>query len=661
MESKACDFETYSACDLKTAGLDNYARHESTGIHCFSWGDDPLDLQTWHEGEPFPEELRGYVAGGGVFTAWNAPFELAIWLHCAVRKYGWPVIRPEQFQCSMAKAYAMSLPGALEKAAAALGVAEQKDMKGARVMMQLAQPKADGSFWTKSEAPEKFEQLFGYNRQDVRTELAACDRLMELSDYEQKIWQIDYRINQRGIQIDLAAVNAAIKLVESEKARLNAEMLKATGGVVGSCTEVQLLVKWIRSQGVELAGVAKAGVLDALNGELPDAVRTALVLRKEAAKSSTAKLIAMRDAVSADGRVRGILQYHGANTGRWAGRRIQVQNFPRGFLKPAEVEDVFKILRKTGTSQQHAQEIDILYAPPLDVISSCLRGMIVAKPGHDLVAADFANIENRVLPWLANEEWKVRAFREFDAGTGPDLYLVAVSRGRGISIAEAKPFRQEGKVEELAFQFGGGKGAMSTWCRTFGMEMADDEKELRKVRWREAHPRIVAYWHDLESAAINAVQLGCVCKAGAGDRVVSFIKRGSFLWAKLPSGRVLCYPYPTVRDVEVPWGGTKPALFYMSVNGVTNKWEETNTYGGSLAENVTQAVARDLLADALVRLEDNGFPVVMHVHDEVVVEVPQDAPADTVQRVEELISKLPKWAVGLPVSAEGWRGARYRK
>ena len=654
VESKAGDFETYSACDLRVAGLDNYAKHPSTGIHCFSWGSDPFEIHTWVEGDPFPDELREHIANGGVLTAWNAAFEMALWEHCAVRKYGWPAVKPEQWRCSMAQSYAMALPGALEKATLALGVSQQKDIKGARVMLQLAQPKTDGSFWTSAEAPEKFQQLYEYNRQDVRAELAARERMMELSDYEQKIWQIDQCINGRGIQVDLEAVNAAIKLVESEKARLDGEMLRVTEGNVGKCTEVQLLVKWIRSQGVDIKGVAKADVLDALSGELPDAVSKALNLRREAAKSSTAKLVAMRDAASADGRVRGILQYHGANTGRWAGRRIQVQNFPRGNLKPNEVEDVICHLADR-------QYIDVFYGSPLDVVSSALRGMLVAGEGQELVAADFANIENRVLPWLAGEDWKIQAFREFDAGTGPDLYLVAVSRGRNISIQEAKPFRQEGKVEELAFQFGGGAGAMSTWCRTFGLQMDDDEKETRKVRWREAHPRIVHYWHDLESAAINAVQLGCVCYAGHKDRRVAFKKTGSFLWCKLPSGRVLCYPYPTVRDVEVPWGGTKPALFYWTVNGTTNKWEETNTYGGSLAENVTQAVARDLLADALVRLEDNGFPVVMHVHDEVVVEIASDAAADTTERIEHLISQTPAWADGLPVSAEGWRGKRYRK
>lgn len=658
---KAADFETYSRVDLKSAGLHNYAVDPSTGIHCLSWGSDPFEIKTWMEGDPFPEELREHIASGGVITAWNAAFEAYLWNLCAVRKYGWPKLPIEQVQCSMAMAYAMSLPGALEKAAAALGLAQQKDMKGSRVMLQLAQPKADGTFWTREEAPEKFEQLVLYNQQDVRTELAARERLMELSDYEKRIWKLDFDINAKGVQVDLAAVNAAIRLVESEKARLDAEMLRVTGGEVGKCTEVQLLVKWIRAQGVEIKGAAKADVLDALAGDLPEQVRSALHLRREAAKSSTAKLIAMRDAASADGRVRGTKQYHGANTGRWAGRRVQTDNYPRGFLLPHEVEDAIEAMKRLPTADA-AKYLSMMYGPVLDVLSSCLRGMLVPSDGNDFGQADFSNIEGRVLAWLAGEEWKLQAFREFDAGTGPDIYNLTYAESFEVPVESVtKDQRQIGKVEELAFGFGGGVGAGQSMARIYNVKVDDATMDKWKVLWRNKHPKIVGYWHDLESAAINAVQLGCVCKAGAPGRQVAFKKDGSFLWCRLPSGRVLCYPYPTVRDVEVPWGGTKPALFYWRVNGATNKWEETNTYGGSLAENCTQAVARDLLADAIVRLEQNGHSVVKHVHDEVVVEVPADAPADTVEKIETLISQTPAWAKGLPVSAEGWRGRRYRK
>lgn len=665
---KAADFETYSRVDLKTAGLHNYAVDPSTGIHCLSWGSDPFDIQTWVEGDPFPEELREHIASGGIITAWNAAFEAYLWNLCAVRKYGWPKLPIEQVQCSMAMAYAMSLPGALEKAAAALGLAQQKDMKGGRVMLQLAQPKADGTFWTREEAPEKFEQLVLYNQQDVRTELAARERLMELSDYEKRIWKLDFDINAKGVQVDLAAVNAAIRLVESEKQRLDADMLRVTGGEVGKCTEVQLLVKWIRNQGVDIKGVAKSDVLDALRGELPPAVVAALNLRKEAAKSSTAKLIAMRDAASADGRVRGILQYHGANTGRWAGRRIQVQNYPRTRkgIKQKHVEDIIANLHDRNY-------IDLMYGPVLDAMADSLRGMIVAAPGNDLLSADYSNIEGRVLAWLAGEEWKLQAFRDYDTITGkdakgepirkgPDIYKLSYSKSFGVPVVDVDDDqRQIGKVQELSMGFGGGVGAFQNMARIYGVKVSDKDADQFKVAWREAHPKVVRYWHDHESAAINAVQLGCVCKAGAAGRQVSYKKDGSFLWMQLPSGRVLCFPYPTVRDVEVPWGGTKPALFYWTVNGTTNKWEETSTYGGDLAQSATQAVARDVMANAMPKLEAAGFPIVFHVHDQIVAEIASIRGSDALPEFERIMATTEPWAAGLPVAAEGWRGKRFRK
>ena len=650
--SIACDYETYSACDLRAAGLHNYATDKTTGIHCFSWGSDPFEIQTWVEGDPFPEELREYAASGGIFTAWNAPFEISLWLHCAVPRYGWPVIKPEQFRCSMAKAYAMALPGSLENAALALGVAERKDMKGARVMMQLAQPRPDGTFWTRDQAPEKFQQLYEYNRQDVRTELAACERMMELSDEEQRLWVLDYKCNQRGIQVDTGSIDKAIRLVEQEKSRLDAAMLRVTGGVVGKCTEVQLLIKWIKSQGVALPGVAKADVLDALSGDLPPAVRDALNLRREAAKSSTAKLVAMKDRASKDGRVRGTLQYHGASTGRWAGRGIQVQNFPRPRvgIKPHHVNEIIELL-------DNRDLLDLSYGPVMDALADSLRGMIIAKPGHTLIAMDFSAIEARVLAWLAGEEKVLDIFR-----THGKIYEHAAAGIYGVDIdAVNKDQRQIGKVAVLALGYGGGIGAFQSMARIYGVKVPDEQADQIKVAWRESHKKIVHYWYDLESAAINAVEFGVVCKAGPAGRQMAFKKNGSFLWCRLPSGRVLCYPYPVVKEVKTPWGEMKSALHFMSVNGTTKKWEETSTYGGSLAENVTQAVARDLLAEALVRLEKNNLPVVFHAHDEAVVEIPMTSDDTQLHRVESLMAEVPAWAKGLPIAAEGWQATRYRK
>ena len=651
------DLETFSAAELKDVGQDNYSNHPSTGVHCaaYAFGDEPVCL--WTPGERVPERVADHILSGGVVVAHNAPFEIALTNNVLARKHGWPELKPEQMRCTLAMAYAMALPGALENAAPACGIAQRKDQVGKRIMLKWCRPKLDGTFWRPEDDPEQFQALVDYCRQDVEVERALHHRLMDLSDDEQRLWALDYKINQRGVLVDLPSIGAAIGLVEREKGRLNAEMLKVTGGVVGSCTEVQLLVKWIRSQGVEIPGLAKADVLDALSGNLPPQVRAALRLRKEAAKSSTAKLTAMRDRASADGRVRNIHQYHGANTGRWAGRGIQVQNLPRPRvgISAKDVPVIIDMFKKP-------ELLDMSYGPIMDALADCVRGMIIAKPGHDLIAVDFSAVEARVLAWLAGEKHVLDTFRR-----GEDLYKAAAARIYGVPVTKVtKDQRQIGKVATLALGYGGGVGAFQAMARGYGVVVPDAEAEAIKTAWRQGHPNIVRYWYELEQRAIEA-SYGC-------DSPV-WRKRGSFLWCRLPSGRVLCYPYPEIRTVSTPWGSDKDALTYMTVvddntrrkgkilqdTAANGNWQRISTYGGSLAENVTQAVARDLLRDAMFRLEAAGYPVIMHVHDEAVVEVPTSCDDRTLSQIEELMAETPAWAKGLPLAAEGWRGTRYRK
>lgn len=662
------DFETRSACELRDRGLHNYATDPTTGVHCmaFAFDDEPVQICTGRGTEI--GRVFDHVEAGGIVYAHNAAFELAIWNNICVPRYGWPELKPEQVRCTMAMCYAMGLPGALENAAPALGLAQRKDAAGKRVMLQLAKPRAEGGFWTPDTAPEKFQQLYAYCKQDVGVERALHHRLMELSDDEQRIWQLDYRINQRGIRVDLESIDKAIALVEQEKRRLDEEMLRVTGGVVGKCTEVQVLVKWIRTQGVEMNGLAKADVLDALAGDLPPAVEAALRLRKEAAKSSTAKLVAMKERASADGRVRGCFQFHGAATGRWAHRGIQPGNMPRP--RPGMGED--EINDVIANLHWHAY-IDMMYGPTMDAIADSLRGMIVAEPGNDLAAVDFSAIEARVLAWLAGQESVLDIFRthgKIYEHAAAGIYHVPMER-------VTKDQRQIGKVAVLALGYGGGVGAFQSMARVYGVKVPDAEADEIKSAWRAAHPAIVSYWYDLERAAVRALTDGGVQAVGPRGREVKFRKAGSFLWLQLPSKRVLCYPYPELRIVDTPWGEQKEALTYMTeLDSTTRKklgnkvlpdpnangnWCRISTYGGSLAENVTQAVAADLLRYSMETLESAGYPVVMHVHDEAVVEIASSCDDRTLEQIEELMAQTPAWAAGLPVSAEGWRAKRYRK
>lgn len=719
------DFETRSVVDLKARGLDVYAEHASTEPLClgFAFDDEPVDI--WLPGDPLPERIAEHIRSGGLFYAHNAPFEFAIWNRVCAPRLGWPELRLAQMRCTMAMAYAMSLPGKLESLAEALQLDYAKDMKGHRVMMQLSKPrKMEWCGWCggvgailphgacekcygEKLAPvwhddqDKYDVLYTYCKTDVEVERAAHRRLLDLSPTEQHVWTLDRKINARGVQIDVAAAKAAVKLVDGERKRLDAEMLAVTGGAVPACSAVAALTAWLRGQGVGVPGVAKDDVVMLLSNSdaLPPAAAQALRLRQAAGKTSTSKLEAMLSAMGANGRVRDTLQYHAAGTGRWGGRRIQPQNLKRPTEEMADAEFQNALIEGI-TAGRGVDWLRLMGGDPLDVVSQLLRGFIIAAPGHHLIAPDYSNIEGRKLAWLAGEQWKLEAFAEYDKGTGPDLYKVAAAAIYNADIkAIGKDKRQIGKVSELAMGFGGGVGAFVTMGETYGLtedklaealptirasapqeeiEAALDwwdnggsrvmnkdawmAAELVKRAWRRRHPKIVSYWSELESAAIKAVQnAGEIVRAGPLGRQVAFRVTGSFLWCQLPSGRCLCYPYPVIKHAKTTWGAVKPSLRYMTVDSTTNRWVEAHTYGGKLSENITQAAARDLLAEAIVRLEHRGFQVVMHVHDEIVVEVKESAPADTQRIIEEEMARLPQWAQGLPVTVEGWRGKRYRK
>lgn len=679
------DYETRSAADLPKVGLDVYAKDKSTDIMCAAYAFDDEPVELWLPGHHLDQRLIRHIETGGEVHAHNAAFERELTNNVG-QKYGWPFLTNDQLVCTMAMSYAMALPGALGGVAPALGIDQQKDLVGGRLMRQYCQPKEilpDGRivWW---DNPEDLKKIYDYCRQDVVVEREIGKRLLMLSPFERKVWQLDQKINSNGIAVDLPAVTAAIEIMDIEKFRLMKEIQDVSGNKIATCNAIKQIRDYMASKGIETEALAKGDVTDLLSRPLPPNVQRILELRQEAGKASTAKLDAMALGAGSDRRIRGTFQYSGANTRRWAGRRIQLQNLPRPKLSPSLCE---RILHSIATREIDASGIDAIFGPPLSIISNCLRGFLTAGPGQDLAACDFSAIEARVIAWLAGQESALAIFR----GDGKIYEHAAASIFRKSVGDITDSERQVGKVAVLALGYQGGVGAFQTMARGYGVKLApafgalwdvatpdqrawaserfESEKEnyeisreefiasdLTKVFWRLANPQIVKFWADLEESAIWAVTHPTLT-ATCGK--VKFKTKGSFLWCGLPGGGVMCYPYAQVKSSKDKWGRVKDRLSYMSEDGASKKWMRFGTYGGSIAENVTQAVARDLLAEAMLRLDSANYKIVAHVHDEVVCEVP--AGADSLAEITRIMSEVPKWAEGMPIKAAGWQGFRYRK
>lgn len=688
------DLETRSAVDLKKTGVYVYAEDPTTDVWCAAYAVDDEPVQLWTPGQPCPDAVIEAVMNDWPVTAHNANFEIALWNGVLGPKHGWPIPDIRQWRCTMAMALAMSLPGSLDNAAAALGLDTRKDVKGYGIMMRMAKPRkvdADGSivWW---DEPKRMPNLYAYCIQDVEVERQLGKRLMPLSPPELDLWHLDQVINSRGVYVDEKLCLAAKAIVAQTQARLDVEMKTVTDYNVTACSNAVQLAQWVRAKGFPVESIAKDQIEVLLaRDDLPDDVRRALELRREAAKASVAKIDSLLAGMQRDKRSRGLLQYHAASTGRWGGRRFQPQNIKRPKLKNVD-------LAIEAVLHGDVDVIDMMYGEPLSVVGDCLRGMIRAAPGNKIMAADYANIEGRVLAWLAGEDWKLQAFLNFDGGTGPDLYKVAYAKTFGIKIEDVDSFmRSIGKVLELAPGFQGGARAFLMMANVYGVNLADifdvtraaagpavrkkaEEAwaqrgvksghseaawmtgEMLKVMWRNDHPKTVEFWWALDEAATEAVQNpGLVIHCGKARMVM----RGSFLWLRLPSGRALCYPYPKLVMKDMPWddGEGKPArkqvFSYKGVDSYTRKWTDCYAYGGLWAENVTQAVARDLMADGVKRLEKAGYPVILTVHDEIVSEVPEAF--GSVEEFCSVMTELPAWAAGCPVAAEGFEAERYRK
>lgn len=653
------DFETRSAVPLDERGAHVYAADPTTDIICMGWSvyDQPAEL--WKPNDEIPDGILIALSDKLPIYAHNYGFDSLIWEHVLHKRYGFPMPNANTWMCSMAMSYAMGLPGKLANVAAVMGLTSQKDMKGNRVMQQISKPRSfssvDGSpiWWDDA---EKFRMTYEYCKTDIVTTRELIKNIRPISADELPVFHMDRRINERGVKIALPEAKAAITLIEQEKVRLDKEMRIATGGFVSSCTEAKRIKQWLATVGVNVEGVSKAILLETLlDRSIPMKARRVMELRQESAKASTAKLDAMVNRVSSDGRIKGLFQYTAAGTGRWAGRGVQVQNLPRTtFMKQDEIEYIFARLKDRTLT---AEEIVTFYGSPMSVISECIRGFLVAEEAHALYACDFSAIEARVLAWLSGEEWVLDIFR-----THGKIYEAAASAIYQMPMEQVtKAQRQIGKVAELALGFGGGKVAFVKMGLNYGLSVSESSAESIKQAWRASRPATVKYWYALENAAINALKhVGDKFHAGVKGREVCFLKNGSFLLCRLPSGRIIYYPHPKLEAVLTPWGDPKDAVTYMSENTQNRQWERCSTYGGSLAENITQSVARDLLAEAMLRLDTAGWKIIMHAHDEVVCEeiISENK---TMEDMESIMCTLPSWGKDLPLSAAGWIGKRYRK
>ncbi len=640
------DFETASTVDLRRTGAHIYAGHGDTKVLCmaYAFGDDPVSV--WRPAHPFPQQVINWVRNGGPVAGWNVAFEHVIWNTVLRRMLGTsviPYLDIEQLEDTMAQAAYWGLPLSLDMAANALRTKNRKDKAGHALMLRMCRPRAvqQGTpLWWHETDEAKYQALVDYCMVDVKVEREIASLLPPLPPDERRTWRMDREINDHGVCVDLNLVERLSAIVDEEKRRLTARLRVVTDGAVTSVSNPGLLQLWLRGQGVETD--LRKDTLAALIPTLPDGkVRDALMIRAEAAKASTAKLRVLREATNIYGIMRGMLQYYGANrTGRWAGRLFQPQNLPRPSIKNPLA--AVKVIEAGGD----AEALDTLFpVAPMSVVSSVLRSCLIASPNCLLFSADLSQIEARVIAWLAGQRDILDVFRR-----GEDIYVYAANK-------VGSNDRQYGKVQVLALGFGMGPPKFQTTAGTYGIRLSLREAEEGVYAWRQNNEHIVKFWYACQEAATAIADGEARVQVGH----VTFFRVKNHMAIQLPSKRTLFY-----RNIRVePQANGRDAVTYDGVNQYTKQYGACRTYGGKLAENITQAVARDVMRDAMLAFHDtnalSGERLVLSVHDEAIGEAPDHLAEDALARLLTLMRTPPSWAPGLPVNAEGWVGKRYRK
>ena len=654
------DMETRSSVDLKKCGVYVYAESPNTDIFCIAlnmvqgmWGsyglwvnpkfqhllvgvdhriplvNDPADLMTWLQ---TADEIHAH----------NAQFERVMWTHIMHMRYGFDQIPMHKWRCTAAKAAAMALPRSLGGVGDALDLDVQTDKEGHRLMMRLCKPDKDNK-WP-SCTPEQFVKLCKYCIQDVASEIAVDEALPDLSPKELEVWRLDQLINDRGIMVAGDDIQNFIWKINDKKVELKAEIPGLVGDAFDTIGQRDKVITWLADQGVEVDQLTKETVTEVLEEDVPDAVRRVLEIRQSLAKTSVTKLGAMRRRACKDGRVRGAFLYHAASPGRWGGVGVQPHNMVRATYDEEMIE---RLLHADRKGAEALAQMCVIQAA-----SKCLRGMLVASPGKKFMAADFSSIEARGLAWLAGEK---KVLDDFTSGRDP--YIVAAQDVYQVPYDEiTSDQRFKGKTTVLACGYQGWLAAYRKMLGDKNDQMTDEEIIDIIKRWRQSRPATVQLWKSLENAAMHTVRTGETTHVGR----VTFLIKGSFLLCRLPSGRYNAYYRPKIRQNMVH-DKPKDCVSYMGNEGY--KWRVQFTYGGKLTENVDQGMCRDILVDAMFRVEESGLGVIMHVHDEIIVEISDEVAENprTLPYFEQLVAVVPEWAAGMPIEAEGWIGQRYRK
>ena len=644
------DIETFSDIDLGKCGVYRYAESPSFDILLFSYSmdDGQIKLIDLASGEKLPEEIINALMDASIIkTAFNANFERVCLMKYLCRVLGKEVyLDPSSWRCSEVQAAMLGLPLHLEGVAQVLQLEEQKMSEGKALIRYFCMPckptAANGGRTRNlpSDAPEKWEQFKAYNIRDVEVELAIRKKLEKypIPEAEHDLYVLDQKINDRGFQADMNFVMQAITCDRQFSVAATEKAYELTG--LENPNSLAQLKDWLAGRGVEVESLSKKNVQE-LVGETEGEVKEALKLRLLMAKTSVRKYEALERAVCSDGRVHGLLQFYGANrTGRWAGRLVQVQNLPQNHLEDLK-------LARDLVKEGRFEDIELLFGNIPGVLSELIRTAFVPKEGHRFIVADFSAIEARVISWLAGEKWRLEVF----ASHGK-IYEAAASMMFHVPIEEVtkgSPLRQKGKISELACGYGGGVGALKAMG---ALEMGVEEDELQGLidNWRTANPRIVNFWWEVDKAAITAVKE----RTKTRTHGIIFTYQSGMLFVTLPSGRNLVYVKPKLMLNKFGREG----LTYEGI-GATKKWERIETYGPKIVENIVQATSRDLLADAMLRLDRAGFAIVAHVHDEVICEVPEGE--SSVEEICSFMSKGPKWAQGLPLTADGYECEFYQK